>query len=102
MAEGDIVLLASDGLNVLPDTTIEAILARNETADSDTIAGALLDAVRQKCEPTQDNTSVIAIKIAPAHPRQDGAFNRLGQWMSRKVAGGRGAQGGASLAGQRA
>jgi serine/threonine protein phosphatase PrpC len=59
---GDIVLLASDGLESLEHDRIAAILHRNRRRSSRTMAQALMEAVAVQKAPNQDNASVIVIK----------------------------------------
>lgn len=56
---GDVLLLASDGLETLSDPEIEAILARHLSADASETVDALLTAVKSKGRPRQDNTSIV-------------------------------------------
>ncbi|WP_417207239.1 PP2C family protein-serine/threonine phosphatase [Antarctobacter sp.] len=66
LAPGDIVLLASDGLNVLEDTAIARILQRHTRDGSAAVTRALLEAVRSRKAPQQDNVSLVVIRVAPA------------------------------------
>jgi serine/threonine protein phosphatase PrpC len=59
---GDIVLLASDGLESLEHDRIAAILHRNRRRSSRRMAQALMEAVALQKAPNQDNASVIVIK----------------------------------------
>ncbi|WP_227446535.1 protein phosphatase 2C domain-containing protein [Cognatishimia sp. F0-27] len=61
---GDIVLMASDGLDVLEDRDIAAILDRGQARPSQHIARALIDAVAARDAPDQDNVSIVVIKPA--------------------------------------
>lgn len=63
---GDTVLLASDGLNVLPAAEIAAQVARHGRGGSAAVARALVAAVRAKAAPDQDNVSVVVIRIVAA------------------------------------
>ena len=63
LAPGDIVLLASDGLNVLDETEIAALLRQHVRADSASLARALLGAVRRREAPHQDNVSLVVIRL---------------------------------------
>lgn len=62
---GDIVLLASDGLNVLDESEIGKILRRRPQAHSAAVARALLAAVRAKQAEHQDNVSLVVIRMIP-------------------------------------
>lgn len=63
LADGDMVVLASDGLQVVPQAELAAILALAEGSPSRDIAAALLEAVAECEDPEQDNTSVVVIKV---------------------------------------
>lgn len=65
---GDVILLASDGLNVLEDARIGALTHQARPKGSAAIAQTLLDAVRLEDTPDQDNVSLIAIRIDSAEP----------------------------------
>jgi serine/threonine protein phosphatase PrpC len=96
---GDIVLLASDGLNALTDEAIAAVLAQNRRKTSSAIAQALLNEVAGQQIPDQDNTSIVAIKIERASEETASTLARFGHWMTGKRPRDEQA---ASLAGQRA
>lgn len=61
---GDVLLLASDGLDVLPDTEILALVARHGPQGSAAVSRALIAAVSDKDRPEQDNVSVVVICFA--------------------------------------
>ncbi|MGP6088943.1 PP2C family protein-serine/threonine phosphatase [Antarctobacter jejuensis] len=61
---GDTLLLASDGLDVLPDTEILNLIARHAGSDSAALARALMAAVADKDRPEQDNVSIVVIRLA--------------------------------------
>ncbi|MEM1234067.1 MAG: protein phosphatase 2C domain-containing protein [Pseudomonadota bacterium] len=62
LQDGDIVVLASDGVETMKPAQLEAIIA--ELADArDDIAAGLVDGVRAAGGPNQDNISVIVIEI---------------------------------------
>lgn len=63
---GDIVLLASDGLNVLDPTEIARVLRGRPQAGSSALIRALLAAVRDKQVAHQDNVSLVVIRMTPA------------------------------------
>ena len=65
----DIVILASDGLNAIPDHRICAVVKRHRRKQSDGIVQALLRAVRAMGLPHQDNVSLVVIKMQPAHQK---------------------------------
>ena len=58
---GDVVLLASDGLETLPEDRIAALVA-DRRGDARAIVRALLDAVTAAAKPGQDNTTVVAYR----------------------------------------
>lgn len=62
----DIVILASDGLQFLPDPIIEAVLLRARSEMSADIALDLLDALATLDDPEQDNTAIVVVR-AKAH-----------------------------------
>lgn len=63
---GDIILLASDGINVLSDQQICELVTRHRRAPSETLANALMDEVHAVNAADQDNISIVAIKMKPA------------------------------------
>jgi PPM family protein phosphatase len=63
LADGDIVLIASDGLQTLDEEVIAETLAAMSGEQSREIAAALLDAVAGRGKPEQDNTSLVVIKV---------------------------------------
>ena len=60
---GDIVIVSSDGLQFLTNHQIHDILTTHHSADSETIADALMHAIRELDDPDQDNVSVAVIKV---------------------------------------
>jgi serine/threonine protein phosphatase PrpC len=79
LQEGDVVILASDGLQFLPDPIIEAVLLRARKEDSRTMAQDLLDALSRLDDPEQDNTSVVVLRVTALQPRERAARG----WMAR-------------------
>lgn len=65
LQDRDIVILASDGLNVLSDPEIQRLLRRTRRKPSQTIADALMRAVKRANDPDQDNISLVVIKMTP-------------------------------------
>lgn len=59
---GDVVVVASDGLDVLASATIVGACAEQGAG---AIAHALLDAVVRRAKPYQDNTTVIVARVLP-------------------------------------
>lgn len=62
LEHGDIVLLATDGLDTLSESQITDILAARTARDPRQAASALLAAVEFKVQPHQDNTTVIVYR----------------------------------------
>lgn len=69
LEEGDIIVLASDGLQVLEEEDIASILHENSEEESRDIATALIDAVEAAGDPEQDNTSVVVIRVYRPQPK---------------------------------
>ncbi len=65
----DILILASDGLQFLPDPIIEALLLRARRDGSQEIAQDLMDALSTMDDPEQDNTSIVVIRVQQAKRR---------------------------------
>lgn len=65
----DVIILASDGLQFLPDPIIEALLLRARRDSSRDIIRDLIDAVETLDDPEQDNTSIIVIRANTAKAR---------------------------------
>ena len=63
---GDYVILASDGVNSLEPSEIERIVAAYAEDGAEAVAKALIRAVEALRDPHQDNTTVIAVRRAPA------------------------------------
>ncbi|MFC2968005.1 PP2C family protein-serine/threonine phosphatase [Acidimangrovimonas pyrenivorans] len=66
LREGDTVILASDGLQFLPEAQISAILARHAAEGSARVAQALLAALDAQAHPDQDNATFAVIRAIPA------------------------------------
>lgn len=62
LACGDVVIVASDGLDVLAAATIIQACAQVSAGE---VADALLDAVVRRAKPYQDNTTVIVARVLP-------------------------------------
>jgi serine/threonine protein phosphatase PrpC len=67
---GDIVLLASDGLDTLPRERIQALVGELANATSRKIADILLSAVTAERRPRQDNTTVLVACIGNTAARR--------------------------------
>ena len=78
----DIVILASDGINVLSDGHIREIIDRCQHKKSDCIADELMKAVRQLDVPDQDNISLVVVKMNVAHDSEQNAPEAEGEDFS--------------------
>jgi serine/threonine protein phosphatase PrpC len=63
LKDGDILVVASDGLQFLSNATISHILNENQHRKSAEIANCLLEELRDLDDPEQDNVSFSVIKI---------------------------------------
>ena len=72
LEDGDIVVLASDGLQSVAEEDIASILDKASHLESREIAAALIDAVTDAGDPEQDNTSVVVIRVYQPEPRPQG------------------------------
>lgn len=61
--ENDWLILASDGLNTLPDAEIVAVIEGAAPSGAKAVVDALLEAVSARGHPSQDNTSIIAVNL---------------------------------------
>lgn len=64
---GDWIIVASDGLETLSGDEIAHLIARHQHAQPKQMVGALLDDVKKRRQPHQDNVSIIAVKISDPH-----------------------------------
>ena len=62
LESGDVVLLASDGLETLPEAELEALLTQHGN-DAQALVQTLLNAVTAADVPGQDNTTVLAYRV---------------------------------------
>jgi PPM family protein phosphatase len=60
---GDVILLASDGINSLELDTIALIVGNCANKDADAIATRLISTVDAAGHPHQDNTTIVAIRV---------------------------------------
>ncbi|NVK33438.1 MAG: serine/threonine-protein phosphatase [Rhodobacteraceae bacterium] len=65
LSPGDIIVLASDGLDTLPLDDLCSRLERYRKWNPSDIARALISAVAKKGAPRQDNTTVMVVKFKP-------------------------------------
>jgi serine/threonine protein phosphatase PrpC len=69
LAPDDVVLLASDGLDVLSDADIAQIIDENAETDAATLARTLVTTVEGLRMPRQDNATVVVARVLGAgHP----------------------------------
>ncbi len=66
LCSGDIVVLASDGLQYLDERVIQDILYRKADAPAQEIAGTILAAIEDQDDPEQDNVSLAVVKVNSA------------------------------------
>lgn len=66
LARDDVVLLASDGLDVLSDAEIAQIIGENAEAQAATLARTLVTTVEGLRLPRQDNATVVAARVLGA------------------------------------
>lgn len=62
---GDLILLASDGLDTLTEDDITEILSGAATEEPRTICALLLNAVEAAQRPRQDNTTIVCYRYQP-------------------------------------
>jgi len=62
LAEGDMILLASDGIATLADEEIAAICCEHAQRDAASIAGAIIRRIDELARESQDNATVIAVR----------------------------------------
>lgn len=67
LSAGDILVVASDGLQFLNNAQIETILVNNSHMPSAQIADALLNGLEQLGDPDQDNISFSVIRVSRTH-----------------------------------
>ncbi len=82
--EGDILLVASDGLQSLTDVEIATILTDNDEKSANEIAFALLTAVNALKDPDQDNISISVVKMNRTRP----VVAIVPEYRSRRAVGG--------------
>jgi len=63
LQRGDIILLASDGLDTLSEEVVEKLVRRWKMLHPKWLVSALLRAVKSQKSPVQDNVSVIAVSF---------------------------------------
>lgn len=68
LRDGDVVLLASDGINVLEDAEIARLIRARRRKGAQRIAQDLLGKALGKQAPEQDNVALVVIKMSRAKP----------------------------------
>jgi protein phosphatase len=63
LQDGDLIVVATDGIHTLNDQEIAATCANATSADAEGLATKLLQAVLSAGNPTQDNTTLALVKI---------------------------------------
>ena len=63
LEHGDILIVASDGLQFLTDIQISDVLSNNSSKSSSQIAGILLNELDELADPDQDNITFSVIKV---------------------------------------
>ena len=66
LLEGDVIVLASDGINTLDPLSIARSIATTASAGAASIATQLIANVDAAREPHQDNTTIVAIRVGAA------------------------------------
>ena len=61
--EGDILIVASDGLQFLSEDQIEAVLRFSQKRSAEEIGSALMKEVQRLDDPAQDNVSLCIVKV---------------------------------------
>ena len=93
LTAGDILILATDGLETLADDEI-AHLAAADDGSPDAITEQLLLAVRDRAKPSQDNTTVMVYALPETAREQPGvpvrgtrapALTRQRRWLGRTI-----------------
>ncbi len=77
LKKGDLLLLATDGIESLSDTEVRAIMSKEARPDVRAVTSDLLNAVEARNAPSQDNTTVIVYR----HQTSGATSNRgMTQW----------------------
>ena len=93
LKSGDLVVIATDGLETISDAEIADILKREERPDVRAVCSDLLNAVEAQRKPNQDNTTVVVYR----HASNGRTSSAKSQWTSMGVEPGASRQGMASL-----
>ena len=65
LQEGDLILVATDGIHTLNDAEIVRACSKSATAEAGVLASHLLKAIRDRANPNQDNTTIAVLKPCP-------------------------------------
>lgn len=76
LAEGDILVIASDGLQTLDHAQLEETLHKNRFRPSSDIIDRLITDLKSANDPDQDNASAIVIRILPKSETRQPALLR--------------------------
>ncbi|MXW02957.1 MAG: serine/threonine-protein phosphatase [Holophagales bacterium] len=72
LAEGDVVVLASDGIETLSDAQVAAICGEYKSAGASRIAEAIIRRIEQRATSWQDNATVVVVcPPSPADQSED-------------------------------
>lgn len=61
LADGDVVVLASDGIETLSDEEVAAICGEYRSAGASRIAGTIVRRIERRATPWQDNATVVVV-----------------------------------------
>lgn len=67
---GDVLLLASDGLNTLSEKEVEAIVTAEQAKGARQLSATLLETVRDRRQDRQDNTTVAVARVIAVPVRE--------------------------------
>ncbi|MEO0371046.1 MAG: protein phosphatase 2C domain-containing protein [Pseudomonadota bacterium] len=96
LADGDIVIVASDGLQSIPHHALEQIIERHADDSSDSISKALLGEIKTRADPEQDNVcfaivkftkSLDAVNFCPTPDAMDDTIARQGAGINQNLSG---------------
>lgn len=87
LAAGDILILASDGIETLPSYEIAEVAEAHRHRTSATLAQALLAAVEARALPDQDNTSLAVIRMTGRSETASGLIRRMTLGLGGRLTG---------------
>jgi PPM family protein phosphatase len=82
---GDIIIVASDGIQTLDDAAIKTRLDRHKGLDAEGITKKLLKAVVNEQNPKQDNTSINVIRIPLSEDDQESELDMESNSKTRLI-----------------